>query len=62
MTLRERLDEITRELDQAQRAPMLFAMNAPRVVALVVKVGGLLAAMVDAIEPRSSNNGKDAKQ
>lgn len=49
-TLRDRLAAIGRELDQAQRAPVLFAMNAERVVGLVRKLEGLLAAIVDQLE------------
>ncbi len=52
MTLRDRLAEIRRELDQAQKAPVLYAMNPAKVVGLVWKLYALLEAIVVDMEKK----------
>lgn len=57
VTLRARLAEIQVAIDQAERAPVLFATQPARLFGLVRKVGGLLEAIVSQLE-RSPTDGK----
>ena len=55
VTLRAKLAEIQVEIDQAERAPMLYVAQPGRLFGLVQRVGGLLEAIVVHLERSSTH-------